>query len=36
MRHVSGTLDSAVKEYPDGRRESVRFSRQGNEVIRIL
>lgn len=25
-----------VKEYPDGRRESMRFSRQSNEVIRIL
>lgn len=25
-----------IKEYPDGRRELVRFSRQGDEVIRVL
>ncbi len=25
-----------VKEYPDGRRELVRFSRQGDHVIRTL
>ncbi|WP_037586958.1 hypothetical protein [Stenoxybacter acetivorans] len=25
-----------IKEYPDGHRELVRFSRQGDEVIRIL
>jgi len=25
-----------IKEYPGGRRELVKFSRQGDEVIRIL
>lgn len=25
-----------IKQYPDGRRELVRFSRQGDEVIRAL
>lgn len=25
-----------IKEYPDGRRELVRFSRQGDELIRAL
>lgn len=25
-----------IKEHPDGRRELVRFSRQGDEVIRVL
>lgn len=25
-----------IKEYPDGRRELVRYSRQGDEIIRVL
>lgn len=25
-----------IKKYPDGRRELVRFSRTGDEVIRVL
>lgn len=35
-REASTPPGLEIKEYPDGRRELVRFSREGDEVVGVL